>query len=376
MSDGIWHGGDLAQARALFPDAPEPWVDLSTGINPIPYPLPPVPLSLWQRLPGQQEEAALLAAARTAYGVPPDAGIVAAPGTQILIELLPKLLGQGAGRRARPDLCGARGGLAQGGRARAGGDAAGRSRPGAHPRAGQPQQPRWPHRLARRAGSLGGAAGGARWLADRGRGLLRFFARSQPDPDPAGAHHRAALLWQNLWAGRAAPGFCGRRCRRGRPPARGDGPLGGGGPRARRSGPMRCRTGPGSHRQRKHGRPMRPGSMRCWRLMVSSSAAPACTACWLARRPPPCSAISAGTGFTSAAFSISPLICALAFPPMQRNGDDWRRRCKPSPEQPPWIASQQHAPDAGTSPASPANLCVNSKERNETTCPPCRPKTT
>lgn len=95
MSDGIWHGGDLAQARALFPDAPEPWVDLSTGINPIPYPLPPVPLSLWQRLPGQQEEAALLAAARTAYDVPPHAGIVAAPGTQILIELLPRLLGQG-----------------------------------------------------------------------------------------------------------------------------------------------------------------------------------------------------------------------------------------------------------------------------------------
>ena len=34
------HGGDLAAARRLFPDAPEPFIDLSTGINPNPYPLP------------------------------------------------------------------------------------------------------------------------------------------------------------------------------------------------------------------------------------------------------------------------------------------------------------------------------------------------
>lgn len=89
--DGIWHGGDLATARALFPEAPQPWVDLSTGINPIPYPLPVLPLSLWTRLPGADDEAALIAAAREAYRVPAQAGIVAAPGTQILIELLPRL---------------------------------------------------------------------------------------------------------------------------------------------------------------------------------------------------------------------------------------------------------------------------------------------
>lgn len=93
--DEIWHGGDLAQARALFPDAPEPWVDLSTGINPHPYPLPTLPLSLWQRLPGAREEAALLHAARKAYRVPERAAIVAAPGTQILIEMLPRFLVRG-----------------------------------------------------------------------------------------------------------------------------------------------------------------------------------------------------------------------------------------------------------------------------------------
>lgn len=96
MTEGeIWHGGDLATAQALFPDAPAPWVDLSTGINPIPFPLPSLPAALWQRLPGAAEEAALLAAARMAYRVPESAGIVAAPGTQILIDLLPRLVGAG-----------------------------------------------------------------------------------------------------------------------------------------------------------------------------------------------------------------------------------------------------------------------------------------
>jgi cobalamin biosynthetic protein CobC len=94
-TDEIWHGGDLAQAQALFPDAPEPWIDLSTGINPISYPLPPLPLSLWQRLPGREDEAKLLAVARRTYRVSEKAGIVAAPGTQILIELLPDLVEAG-----------------------------------------------------------------------------------------------------------------------------------------------------------------------------------------------------------------------------------------------------------------------------------------
>ena len=34
------HGGNLSMIAALYPDAPQPWIDLSTGINPYPYPLP------------------------------------------------------------------------------------------------------------------------------------------------------------------------------------------------------------------------------------------------------------------------------------------------------------------------------------------------
>jgi cobalamin biosynthetic protein CobC len=88
----LWHGGDLGETRRLFPEAHEPRIDLSTGINPVPYPLPALPASLWQRLPAAADEEALLAAARRAYRVPHRAGIVAAPGTQILIDLLPRLV--------------------------------------------------------------------------------------------------------------------------------------------------------------------------------------------------------------------------------------------------------------------------------------------
>lgn len=89
------HGGDLSEAMAQFGGTPEAWLDLSTGINPNPYPLPPLPHDVWQRLPSRADEAALLAAARRAYAVPDNIGIVAAPGTQALIQWLPRLAGRG-----------------------------------------------------------------------------------------------------------------------------------------------------------------------------------------------------------------------------------------------------------------------------------------
>ena len=88
----IAHGGDLGALRLAFPDAPDPWLDLSTGINPVPYPVPPVEASAWTRLPEAAEVQALRAAAAAAYGAPDAAHVVPAPGTQILIETLPRLL--------------------------------------------------------------------------------------------------------------------------------------------------------------------------------------------------------------------------------------------------------------------------------------------
>jgi cobalamin biosynthesis protein CobC len=81
----LLHGGDLGAARRLFPGAPEPFVDLSTGINPKPYPVPRFSADLYARLPDPAAVAALAAVAARAYGAPSVAHVVAAPGTQILL---------------------------------------------------------------------------------------------------------------------------------------------------------------------------------------------------------------------------------------------------------------------------------------------------
>src|SRR3981189_2194139 len=90
------HGGDLTEAMARHGGALASWLDLSTGINPWPWPIPQsLPESMWQRLPSRAETDALLGAARKTYGVPDGAGIAAAAGTQALIQLLPYLAAPG-----------------------------------------------------------------------------------------------------------------------------------------------------------------------------------------------------------------------------------------------------------------------------------------
>jgi cobalamin biosynthetic protein CobC len=84
----ILHGGDICAARRLFPGAPEPFIDLSTGINPNPYPLPHFTVESFARLPEADAVAALNAAAAKAYGAPSAANAVAAPGSQILLPLV------------------------------------------------------------------------------------------------------------------------------------------------------------------------------------------------------------------------------------------------------------------------------------------------
>jgi cobalamin biosynthetic protein CobC len=91
MIGGVTHGGDLGDVQRRYPDAPKPWLDLSTGINPVAYPLPDLPADLWARLPSRAQYDALIAAAAIRYGVKDPATIVAAPGTQALIQLLPRL---------------------------------------------------------------------------------------------------------------------------------------------------------------------------------------------------------------------------------------------------------------------------------------------
>ena len=79
------HGGSLGRARRLFPHAPEPFVDLSTGINPHSYPLFDLPATAFTRLPEPARVADLSGVAARAYGAPSGAHVAAAPGTQILL---------------------------------------------------------------------------------------------------------------------------------------------------------------------------------------------------------------------------------------------------------------------------------------------------
>jgi len=83
------HGGNLDDAVALHGGAREDWLDLSTGINPMPYPVPEISAAAWARLPEQRALERLLAAARGCYGVAETNAIVAASGVQSLIQLLP-----------------------------------------------------------------------------------------------------------------------------------------------------------------------------------------------------------------------------------------------------------------------------------------------
>src|SRR3984957_6798469 len=83
-----YHGGALEVARRLAPGAPEPWIDLSTGINPHAYPLPDLEPEAWSRLPESGALARLEAAAAQRYGVDPTC-TVAGSGSQALSHILP-----------------------------------------------------------------------------------------------------------------------------------------------------------------------------------------------------------------------------------------------------------------------------------------------
>jgi len=87
----LLHGGGIDAARRRFPLAPEPWIDLSTGINPRAYPLPVIAPEAWTRLPDENAQALLEAAAAKAYRAPASIEVVAGAGTQAFIQCLPRL---------------------------------------------------------------------------------------------------------------------------------------------------------------------------------------------------------------------------------------------------------------------------------------------
>ena len=89
------HGGRVDLAASLYPSAPKPWIDLSTGINPVPWPVGPIPLARYHRLPLASEIAEMAEAAATAYGLPANAEMLPVPGSEMAIRLLPRMIGPG-----------------------------------------------------------------------------------------------------------------------------------------------------------------------------------------------------------------------------------------------------------------------------------------
>lgn len=94
------HGGNLDLAQQRFGGRSEDWIDLSTGINRLPYPLGEIAAHHWQALPSRFEIEALHQAARHAYGTA--APIAAMGGAQAAIQLLPQLAPRGRARILAP----------------------------------------------------------------------------------------------------------------------------------------------------------------------------------------------------------------------------------------------------------------------------------
>ena len=71
----------------MFPNAPEPFIDLSTGINPFPYPVPELSSLLFERLPDRASVRLLAAIAAQAYGAPSADHVLPAPGTPVTKQI-------------------------------------------------------------------------------------------------------------------------------------------------------------------------------------------------------------------------------------------------------------------------------------------------
>lgn len=94
------HGGNIDTAISRYGGPASEWIDLSTGINRRPYPIPAMPPEAWTSLPTRATQAVLLQAARTAYRT--NASMLAVAGAQAAIQMLPRLGQPGRARVLAP----------------------------------------------------------------------------------------------------------------------------------------------------------------------------------------------------------------------------------------------------------------------------------
>lgn len=94
------HGGNLDAAIRAWGGAAADWIDLSTGINRVPWPLPALDDADWRNLPTRAAIASLHEAARAAWGV--SGAILATSGAQGAIQMVPRLGPPGRARVLSP----------------------------------------------------------------------------------------------------------------------------------------------------------------------------------------------------------------------------------------------------------------------------------
>lgn len=80
------HGGKLIQASRQYNIPVDQWLDLSTGLNPLPWPANMVPIDAWSHLP--DDDDGLFQAAREYYG---GKDLLPVAGSQAAIQALPML---------------------------------------------------------------------------------------------------------------------------------------------------------------------------------------------------------------------------------------------------------------------------------------------
>lgn len=85
------HGGSVDAAAARWGGKRSEWLDLSTGINPEPYPVGKIPDAVWRDLPDTGAFESLETAARKFWNVPDGAAVLAANGASAVIARMPDI---------------------------------------------------------------------------------------------------------------------------------------------------------------------------------------------------------------------------------------------------------------------------------------------
>ena len=97
MKQHVYHGGDLKNVKARYPEVKEHWIDLSTGLNPVPYPWQSkVPdeklLEAAARLPQTTQLEECVEAWGSYLGATGGENWLLTSGSQAVINILPHLL--------------------------------------------------------------------------------------------------------------------------------------------------------------------------------------------------------------------------------------------------------------------------------------------